>query len=90
MNKLRPLQVYFQSSEWIHHRRDPLFYTYYTCARDIKINHWECIQGFYEVSDAQHNIAYQTIQYKIIPVFRFDPFPQKKLTAELGSAPTIH
>jgi hypothetical protein len=90
MNKLRPLQVYFQSSEWIHHHKDSLFFTYYTCARDKQNDQWECIQGFYEVSDAQSNIAYQSIQHKIVPTIRFDPFVQTTLTRALGSAPKIH
>ncbi len=90
MNKLRPLQVYFQSSEWIHHHKDSLFFTYYTCARDKQNDQWECIQGFYEVSDAQSNIAYQSIQYKIVPIIRFDPFLQTTLRRALGSTPKIH
>ncbi len=90
MNKLRPLQVYFQSSEWIHHTKDTFFYTYYTCAKEKTNDTWECVQGAYEVSDTQDNIAYQSIQYKIVPVFRFDPFPNRRLTNELGSPPKFH
>jgi hypothetical protein len=90
MNKLRPLQVYFQSSEWIHHQKDPFFFTYYTCARHVTSDNWECVQGAYEVSDAQLNIAYQSIQYKIVPVFCLDPFPHRRLATELGNTPKIH
>jgi len=89
MNKLRPLQIYFQSSEWIHQHKDPLLFTYYTCAREKESSRWDCVKGAYEVSDAQQNIAYQSIQYKIVPVFRFDPNPQRKLATELGSRPEI-
>ncbi len=90
MNKLRPLQVYFQSSEWIHHTKDSFFFTYYTCVRHVKSDNWECVQGAYEVSDAQSNIAYQSIQHKIVPTIRFDPFVQTTLTRTLGSRPHIH
>lgn len=90
MNKLRPLQIYFQSSEWICPRDDSLLFTYYTCAREKSgDSNWECIRGYLEVSDAQSSPAYQSIQYEIVPVFRFDPFPTQTLSKKLGSEPKL-
>jgi hypothetical protein len=91
MNKLRPLQVYFQSSEWIQPRPESLLFTYYTCARErTPGSQWECIRGHLEVSDVQSSPAYQRIQYKIVPVFRLNPFPNQTLVKELGSEPIIY
>lgn len=91
MNKLRPLQVYFQSSEWIEAKNESLLFTYYTCVRErTPESRWECIRGRLEASDAQDSPAYQRIQYKIVPVFRGNPFPKQTLSNVLGSEPTIY
>ena len=91
MKKLRPLQLYFQSSEWIHSQPDSLLLTYYTCAREQQPeSQWECIRGHLEVSDSQNSPAYQRIQYKIVPVFRYNPFPKQALKNALRSEPIVY